>query len=163
MIRWPGRKVCSTSGIVNLICATSPGLNGSGFSKLFRILAAERLAADELLVAAHLHLGRVRIRIRVIVRVDVDELHHPVRVGAGRADVESTSIGPAMVVSSVDSGSGRRGHRAACAAKRWSAVMYSRSMPMPILLMNGTGFAGSEMYSSKAGAGATREYGTVPQ
>ncbi len=59
-------------------------------------LAPHHLAADELLISAHARrpapLDRAvggRRRPRVGVRVDVDELHHPVRVGAGRRHLEA--------------------------------------------------------------------------
>ncbi len=75
-------------------------------------------------------------------------------------------IGPAIVRSSSSGSvsytrtSGRR------AAKRWSATMYSRSMPTSTPSMNGTGLAGSETYSSKASAvseGDSRESRPLPE
>jgi hypothetical protein len=51
--------------------------------------AAEDLAADHLLVAAeHDAIGRVRA-VRRPVGIDIDQLHDPVRVRAGRRDLES--------------------------------------------------------------------------
>ena len=38
MMRWPGRKVCMTSGMSNWIFAGWPGLNGSGLDMLLRNL-----------------------------------------------------------------------------------------------------------------------------
>ena len=59
-----------------------------GFRHAVAEFAAERFAAHQLLVATHPHAGRVRFRIRKIVGVDVDQLHDPVRVGAGGAHMQ---------------------------------------------------------------------------
>ena len=108
------------------------------------------LAADQLLVAAHA-ARRVGfgLGVREVVGVDVDQLHDPVGVGAGRGDVQldldrpGDASGPPRAARS-----GRPARPAARTANRWSAIMYSCAMPMPIFSMNGTGFAGSLTYSS---------------
>ena len=67
------------------------GLAGRERFRLLKAVAesaAHDIAADQLLIAAHAHAGRVRIGVGVIVGIDVDQLDDPVRVGAGRGDVQ---------------------------------------------------------------------------
>jgi len=55
--------------------------------------AAERLAADQLLVAAHLDASRIGRRVGGIGGIDVDQLHDPVGVRAGGGGVEAHADG----------------------------------------------------------------------
>ncbi len=85
MTAWPRRKTWQMSGMANWILASLPGSSGFGLFEAVAEFGAERLAAHQLLVAAHLQLVGVGLGVRVVVGVDVDQLDHEVGVGAGRA------------------------------------------------------------------------------
>ena len=93
-MRCPARNVWATSGSAKTMWSGLPGSKGTGFSKLLRYFAAERFAADQLLVSAHAakewqswipvvgrRWGRRRIVVRRIVGIDVD--HFDVEIGIG--------------------------------------------------------------------------------
>ncbi len=83
MIRCPFRNAWFTSGIEKSTSVTLPGVNGSGFSQLFRNFGPHRFAAQQLLISAQMHRQGVRyfvyrvrkIIIRSIVRIHIDQLH----------------------------------------------------------------------------------------
>ena len=86
MMRWPVRKVWQTSGIANSMRARLPGVNGSGFLEAVAEFAAERLAAHQLLIAAHVDSGWIGIGIGIIGGIHVDQLDDEIGIGAGGGD-----------------------------------------------------------------------------
>ncbi len=59
-----------------------------GFLEAVAELAAKHIAAHELLIAAHRDVGWVRLWVGEVAGVNINELDDPIRVRAGRGDVE---------------------------------------------------------------------------
>jgi hypothetical protein len=53
-------------------------------------LRAQDVAGEQHLEVAHADVVRIRLRIRRVARIHVDQLHHPVAVGAGRSRRSAT-------------------------------------------------------------------------
>ncbi len=83
MIRWPGRKVWQTSGMTYSIFVALARREWLGLGEAVAELAADRLAAHQLLIAAHVDAFRVRRWIGIIVRVDVDQFDDEIGIRAG--------------------------------------------------------------------------------
>jgi hypothetical protein len=112
------------------------------------VAAAEDVHRDRQLVAAHLRLGRD------FVRIHVDQLDHPVAVGAaGRGEqVDHRLAGHLQRRRQRRAGVGQH-VRCGRSSERWSVTSQGHTVPSLMRTgrgTNGTGLAGSDTYSSKA-------------